>query len=241
MRYVKAIIAYDGGYFFGFQKQKSTPQTVTHKIEEALKSLNIDSSIVGSGRTDAGVHATGQIINFSIPHYWKDLNKLQRELNHKLEHIYIKKVTLVDMDFHSRFSAKRRIYRYVFKQKKPSIFEENYISYYPNFSSNKIEKALKLFEGEKDFKFFHKTGSPTHTTIREVYKTRYKKRGDYHFIYFEANGFLRAQVRMMVEIVMLYANNKLTLEELQEQIDGNKRYTNALASPQGLYLARILY
>ena len=241
MQNIKAVVAYNGNYFLGFQKQKSTPKTVTSNIEETLKSLNIDSSIVGSGRTDAGVHATGQVINFYIPNYWNDLTKLQRELNRKLEHIYIKKLSCVDKNFHSRFSAKRRIYRYVFKQKKPSIFEESYISFYPNFNSNKIIDALKLFEGEKDFKFFHKTGSTTHTTIREIYKTRYIKRGDYHFIYFEANGFLRAQVRMMVEIVMLYANNKLTLKELQEQIEAKKRYTNALAKPQGLYLARILY
>ncbi len=238
---VKAVISYDGGFFSGFQKQNSTQQTVTTQIENALKSLNINSKIIGSGRTDAGVHATGQIINFNLPNYWRDLKKLKEALNRKLNHIFIKLISKVDKDFHARFSAKRRVYRYVFKDKKPSIFEENYISYYSLFDEDILKEALKLFEGIHDFKFFYKTGSPIHTTVREIYKTRYMKRGDYHFIYFEANGFLRAQVRMMIEAIMLTSNNILTILELKEQIDAKKRYIDKLSSPKGLYLARIIY
>ncbi len=238
---VKAVISYDGGFFSGFQKQNSTQQTVTTQIENALKSLNINSKIIGSGRTDAGVHATGQIINFNLPNYWRDLKKLKEALNRKLNHIFIKLISKVDKDFHARFSAKRRVYRYVFKDKKPSIFEENYISYYSLFNKDILKEALKLFEGIHDFKFFYKTGSPIHTTVREIYKTRYIKRGDYHFIYFEANGFLRAQVRMMIEAIMLTSNNILTILELKEQIDCKKRYIDRLSSPKGLYLARIIY
>ena len=74
---VKAVISYDGSIYYGFQKQKSTTKTITHAIEEALNSLHIGSSIVASGRTDAGVHATGQIIHFNLPYFWSDLNKLK--------------------------------------------------------------------------------------------------------------------------------------------------------------------
>jgi len=238
---VKAVISYDGGFFSGFQKQKSTQQTVTTQIENALKSLNINSKIIGSGRTDAGVHSTGQVINFYLPNYWRDLKKLKEALNRKLNHIFIKSISKVDKNFHSRFSAKRRLYRYIFKDKRPYIFEENYISYYSLFNEDILKEALKLFEGVHDFKYFYKTGSPVHTTIREIYKTRYIKRGDYHFIYFEANGFLRAQVRMMIEAIMLTSKNSLTLFELKEQIEGKNRYTDRLSSPNGLYLARIIY
>jgi len=238
---IKAVIAYDGGFFSGFQRQKSTPDTVSHRIEVALKSLNIDSSIIGSGRTDAGVHASGQVISFELPDYWSDLERLSRELNRKLKHIYIKRLTLVDGDFHARFSAKRRIYRYVFKRRKPSVFEERYISHYSSFNQYILEEALSLFEGKHDFKFFHKTGSVVHTTVREIYRARYAQRGDYHFIYFEANGFLRAQVRMMVESALLSADDRLSLNYLKEQIDGVERHLNTLAKPEGLYLARVIY
>ena len=70
---VKAVITYDGSSFLGFQKQKSTTQTVTYAIEEALSSLHITGVITGSGRTDAGVHATGQVIHFDLPDFWTDL------------------------------------------------------------------------------------------------------------------------------------------------------------------------
>lgn len=238
---VKAVIAYDGSHYFGFQKQTSTKQTVTFAIEKALASLQIFSPITASGRTDAKVHASGQVIHFDLPPYWEDLGKLKSNLNRKLYDIHVKHITKVADDFHARFGAKKRTYRYVFKSSKPSIFEQKYISYYTNFDEKKLIKALECFVGEHDFNYFRKTGSYTHTTLRNIYATDYKKRGTYHFIYFTANGFLRAQVRMMVDTAMQYAQDRLTLKALQEQIDAKKRYTTSLAPPQGLYLANIIY
>jgi len=84
---VKAVISYDGSQYQGFQKQKSTKMTISTAIEDALASLQIDPAIVGSGRTDAGVHATGQVIHFDIPDFWHDLEKLKLNLNRKLTDI----------------------------------------------------------------------------------------------------------------------------------------------------------
>ena len=200
---VKAVLSYDGSFFQGFQKQTTTKKTITTSLESALQSLHIDSDIVGSGRTDAGVHATGQVIHFGLPDFWTDRKKLRWELNRKLEHIRIKHITQVDETFHARFSAKKRIYRYLFKKEKPSIFEENYIAHYPVFDPQRLQKALKAFEGKHDFHYFYKTGSDIYTTEKMIYRAYYKQFGNYHALYFEANGFLRAQVRMMVEAAML--------------------------------------
>ncbi|MCF6244789.1 MAG: tRNA pseudouridine(38-40) synthase TruA [Sulfurovum sp.] len=241
MQRVKAVISYDGSVYFGFQKQTSTKQTVTHDIIEALSSLEIRSDIIGSGRTDAGVHATGQVIHFDVPPYWSNLEKLTLNLNRKLTYIHIKHITKVSETFHARFSAKSRLYRYVFKTTKPSVFEQKYIANYPLFNTSSLIEALSAFEGTHDFDMFRKTGTHTHTSVRDIYKVRYKKRGDYHFIYFDANGFLRAQVRMMVDAAMLCATNKLTLNALKEQVDNQKKHTTSLAPPEGLYLARIIY
>ena len=238
---VKAVISYDGSHYFGFQKQTSTSKTIMSAIEVALHSLQIDSDIIGSGRTDAGVHASGQVIHFDLPNYWDDLTKLKLNLNRKLQHIQFKHIAKVDSGFHARFSAKKRLYRYVFKSTKPSVFEKTYISYYTAFDAQVLQKALQLFEGKHDFEYFRKTGSQTHTTIREIYSTRYKEYQGYHFIYFQANGFLRSQVRMMVDAAMLCAKEILTQEQLLEQIDCQKKHTSKLAPPEGLYLARILY
>lgn len=241
LKRVKAVIAYDGSAYFGFQQQKTTNQTITHALGSALGSLHIDGPIVGSGRTDAGVHASGQVIHFDIPPFWHDLKKLKVNLNRKLTSIQCKHITFVNDDFHARFSAKRRIYRYVFKTTTPSVFEQKYISKYAPFDASLLTAALKSFEGKHDFDFFRKTGTDTHSSIREVYSTKYVQRGAYHFIYFEANGFLRAQVRMMVDTAMQVAHGTLSLHALEEQLACTQKHTTKLAPPEGLYLARIIY
>jgi len=238
---VKAVIAYDGASFRGFQKQKSTKQTITTAIEDALISIGITSEIRGSGRTDAGVHATGQVIDFELPIFWQDLKKLKEVLNRKLKHISFKHISWVEDSFHARFSAKRRIYRYIFKTTTPSIFENRYIAHYPKFNQELLIESLKTFEGEHDFTNFLKTGTITHTNIRTIYKAYYKKYNGYHIIYFEANGFLRSQVRLMVEFAMRVALDKLTIQQQLEQLKLKNKYSTKLAPPQGLYLARIIY
>jgi len=241
MQRVKAVITYDGGYFQGFQKQKSTKETITTHVEIALRSLGIHDNIRGSGRTDAGVHATGQVIDFLLPDFWNDLEKLKFELNRKLKYISFKHISFVESEFHSRFSAKKRVYRYIFKTSTPSVFEQNHIAFYPSFNEVLLIKALNIFQGEHDFSNFIKTGSITHTNIREIYKAQYRPYNNYHIIYFEANGFLRSQVRMMVESAMQVSLGELKLEELKGQLELKKRYITKLAPPEGLYLARIIY
>jgi len=238
---VKAVIAYDGSMYQGFQKQTTTDRTITSAIEKALDSLHIDSSIVGSGRTDAGVHATGQIIHFDLPDFWSDLDKLKLNLNRKLTEIQFKHITHVPYNFHARFSAKKRLYRYIFKIQKPSVFEQRYISYYTDFNTTLLSQALTLFEGEHDFNYFHKTGTATHTTVRKIYQANYIQRNNYHYIYFQANGFLRSQVRMMVEAAMQCATREITAKQLVEQITCQEKHTTRLAPPEGLYLAKIFY
>lgn len=238
---VKAVISYDGSDYQGFQKQTTTKSTITRAIEDALLSLQIDSPIVGSGRTDAGVHASGQVIHFDLPDFWNDLEKLKHNLNRKLTDIFFKHITPTANDFHARFGAKKRLYRYVFKTHKPSVFEQKYISHYHEFNPDLLIKALKVFEGKHDFHLFHKTGTVTHTTVREIYRTDYRERNGYHFIYFQANGFLRSQVRMMVDAAMLCARKEMRVEQLQEQLHCQRKHTTRLAPAEGLYLAKVIY
>lgn len=238
---VKAVIAYDGSSFEGFQRQKRTENTVTTAIEQALRTLQIDSEITGSGRTDAGVHATGQVIHFDLPYYWHDLRKLRYVLNRRLETIAFKHISSVSETFHARFDARKRVYRYLFKTTKPTLFERNYVSHYRAFDPDILTRALQIFEGAHDFVYFHKTGADPHTTCRHIYRADYRTFGAYHAIYFEANGFLRSQVRMMVAAAMQCANGELDLTALKRQLAGKARYTTSLASGKGLYLARVLY
>ncbi|MDD5406873.1 MAG: tRNA pseudouridine(38-40) synthase TruA [Sulfurovaceae bacterium] len=238
---IKAVIAYDGSAFHGFQKQSHTKQTVATAIESALKNLKIESKIVASGRTDRGVHATGQIIHFDIPPFWNDVEKLKNELNRKLQAIKIKHIVIANDMFHARFDVKKRLYRYYFTTKKPSIFMRNYLAHYDSFDKQKLTHALSMFKGEHDFNAFCKTGSTPTTTIRTISKSYLSFHNGVYCISFEADGFLRSQVRMMVSAAMKCAQGEFELKQLQEQLDDEQIHFTTLAPPEGLYLSHVFY
>ncbi len=238
---IKATISYDGSKFFGFQCQKSTDKTVTSTIYQALQKLGIDSKVIGSGRTDRGVHATGQVIHFDVPPYWSDLSKLHTMLNRHLHpHIHVRKLQKVSEDFHARYSAKRRAYRYILTKKPFCVFDAAYLTYH-NYDEEPIKEAIRLFEGEHDFRYFYKSGSDTQSTVRTIYKARAYAHKEFFILYFEANGFLRAQVRMMVDFLLAIGEDKLTRYHLLEQLAGKSRYLTTLAPPNGLYLCKVIY
>jgi len=238
---IKAIIAYDGTAFEGFQRQKHTDRTVTGALEAALGDLGIDSPVIGSGRTDAGVHATGQVIHLDLPSYWNDLTKLREHLNGRLDAIHIKHIRSVPNDFHARYDAKKRIYRYLFSPKTPSVFFRNYVSYRPVYDLKRLSEVLKLFEGTHDFGYFKKTGSHTENDTRTLYKTRLYSRADYVVIYFEANGFLRSQVRMMLSAAFETVEKNLDPQCIIDQLQGREKHFTTPVSPNGLYLSRVIY
>ncbi|HIE34962.1 MAG TPA: tRNA pseudouridine(38-40) synthase TruA [Campylobacterales bacterium] len=239
---VKATIAYDGSRFFGFQSQKSTKNTVATSLQIALNSLNIDSKIVASGRTDRGVHATNQVIHFDLPSYWQDFKKLKEHLNQRLfPAIIIKKIEPAFDNFHARFSAKKRAYRYILSTKEPNPFEANYITFVKDIDFKKIEDSINLFKGKHDFRFFQKSANNANSSIREIYRAKVYRFKEYIIIYFEANGFLRSQIRMMVDFLLKIGKSRLTKAELKEQLLCKKQYSSTLSPPYGLYLCRVVY
>ena len=240
---VKAVISYNGALFYGFQAQSNRPNTILGNLNRVAEKLGIRSKIVGSGRTDRGVHATGQVIHFDLPSHWyNNLKKLKSVYNQLLyPHIQIKAITPVSNNFHARYDAKRRIYRYIYKSTPPTPFENMYLSHIDNIDPQKLKIALKKFEGEHNFEFFHKKGSQPTTTIRTIFRTDIKVYGKYIILYLEANGFLRSQVRMIVAAATRYMNNTLTLKQIEEQLLGGAVHTTTLAPPNGLYLARVIY
>jgi len=240
---VKAVIAYDGSRFFGYQSQTTTTRTVAGALQRTAQSLGIESPIVASGRTDRGVHATGQVIHFDVPPHWQTRLKRLRELfNRRFEgSVRFKHITPVDETFHARFDARRRIYRYLIKQTEPSPFEAPFCHYLPALDLTALRKALSVFEGEHDFNLFHKTGSDPASTIRTIYRAYAIESGRYVRIYFEANGFLRGQVRLMTATALAAAEKKVAIEAIKEQLKGQRRFQLAPVPPNGLYLARVLY
>ena len=239
---IKAVIAYDGSRFEGFQSQKHTQNTVVGVLQKALERTGIATKVIGSGRTDRGVHATGQVIHFDLPQYWNDLKKLRNYLSaYCAPFIKIKHFYPVPSDFHARYSAKRRAYRYILSHKEPTPFEAAYLTYAPPFDRKSIQRALKIFEGRHDFTYFMKTGSDTKSAIRTIYKASLYPYQEKTVIYIEADGFLRAQVRMMVDFLLKIARGELGPKELEEQLSLKIRHSTTLAPPNGLYLAKVIY
>jgi len=213
------------------------------RFGEALHSVGIFCTPLASGRTDTGVHALCQPIAFDIPQYWeKELNKLRLHLNHKLyPYIKIKQLNPVNDDFHPRFHAKRRVYRYAVKIGEHDPFLSDYMTFIESLDTAKIEEAIKLFEGEHDFALFKKTGSEEKSSVRIIYKTSFYRYKGLYVFRFEANSFLRSQIRLMVGALLDISGAKITNEELKEQIGNTQRHTTKIAPPNGLYLSRVIY
>ncbi|BDQ26432.1 tRNA pseudouridine synthase A [Helicobacter heilmannii] len=244
MRRFKLTLAYDGSAFMGFAKQEGH-NTIEGALESALKRLNISSLITAAGRTDKGVHAICQVVAFDAPAFWS-APKLLAHLAPKLApYIVCKSLELVDLDFHPRFCAYKRRYRYLFTQSPLSPFFTRYMAAHPHGALEKIQEALNCFVGTHDFKYFCKTGSnPAHTrrTIFKAFCYPFKVgRLDLVVVVLEANGFLRSQVRLMLKAVLKCSLGQLSLADLRAQIALKTRVCTDLAPSSGLYLSRVFY
>lgn len=230
-------LSYNGTHFLGSQTQKETSNTILGNLESSLNALNINSKVVASGRTDKGVHANGQVCHIDLPPYWKDLEKLKKSLNEMIpKALHVENIKEVNKDFHARYSAKKRVYRYIIKEGKGNPFSDDFISYLDYVNFTEVQKNIKLFVGSFDFKYFMKTGSDVGSTCREIYKAFAYKHNGYIILYFEANGFLRSQIRLMVASLL-----ELDEYQIKKQLQCEKKYNIKPAKCNGLYLAKIKY
>jgi len=157
-----------------------------------------------------------------------------------LPSIYFKKIEKVN-NFHPRFDAKKRSYRYILS---PIInpFIANYTTYYPKkINKTILNEALNLLKGTHDFEYFAKTGSDVNNYIREIYDAYLLEYKNFTIIKIIGNGFLRGQIRIIVDFLLKINENKLTLHDLKLQLNKEKLINKHLAPPQGLYLERIWY
>ena len=234
---VSLIIAYDGSSYLGSQIQKETTNTIFGELENVLSKINIDFRVVASGRTDKGVHATGQVCHIDIPQYWNNLVKFKRVLNSMLpSSIQVKHIKQVHNEFHARYSAKKRVYRYVIKQGSSNPFENQFITFIDKVNFKTLQNNIKLFIGEHNFINFMKTGSDTNSSIRIIYKAFAYIYKDSIILNFEANGFLRSQIRLMVGSLL-----QLNEKEIKEQLECTNIHKIKPAPSNGLYLAKIKY
>lgn len=237
----KITVSYDGFEFNGSQTQPDK-SSVEDRILEAFKRLNVDVKIILSGRTDKGVHATGQVFNVHLPEHFHQTQQLKKLLNHHLPlSIRVLNIKAVPLDFHARFSAKKRVYRYVITQNELTPFISRYITHVQMVNVEKIQEAIVEFIGEHDFEYFQKKGSDKLNFHKEVYEAKFYAYKEFYIFKFKANSYLRSQIRLMVGFLLAISQGKHTKEELRQQLKKEKRIHFKPADGYGLYLAKVIY
>lgn len=242
----KAIIAYDGTNFHGFQRQPKG-RTVQEEIEKTLtKMASKRIEIHGSGRTDAGVHALGQVIHFDFP-YERPLEKMRFGLDTQTpDDIAVKNVEIVAEDFHCRYLVKEKTYEFRVDIGKPrSPFRRFYASYYPYpINVEKIQRALPDFLGTHDFTSFCSTGSSVDDKTRTIYEANLQvsEAGDELIFTFRGDGFLYKMIRIMVGTLLKIGNDRMPEDGIPAIIAGKDRnLAGPTAHPEGLYLKEVSY
>ena len=199
---LKLVFSYDGSKFQGSQTQPHE-NGVEDALGAALAHLGIFSKIISSSRTDKGVHANNQVACVECGEHFSDLTRLKALINrHAHPAVHVKFISRVQDCFHPRYDATARAYRYVINHGEFSPFLAPYETFLPRFDLNLANELLALFVGEHDFSAFMKLGSDVKSPVRRVKKAFCYARGERSIIVFKANGFLRAQVRLMVASVL---------------------------------------
>lgn len=244
MRNIALVIEYDGTNYHGWQCQ---PNGIT--VEEALRGvvariLDHDVKIYAGGRTDAGVHASGQVVNF---HTGKDvpLISLRKGLNSMLpDDIKVKAALEVDRSFHARYSARSKVYSYIIANAPfHSPFHFRYSWHIPyKIDSGIMDEAIQDIKGEHDFAAFKKKDEIYKSTVRNILLAGVKRRGEFIYVVIEATGFLRYMVRNIVGTLVLVGTGKLKRDDLLTILASKDRiHAGPTAPAKGLFLRRIRY
>jgi tRNA pseudouridine38-40 synthase len=238
----KLTIQYDGTDYAGWQIQQnavSVQEVITKSINQILQE---EINLVGSGRTDAGVHALGQVANFVLTREL-DIYKFKHSLNSVLPNeISITEIKTVDENFHSRFDAKKRSYVYLITNQKSPFYYRYAYQLNTEFEITKLNELSSVIPGKKDFTSFSKNNPDVENKVCQVFEAHWRKQKNLIIFYIEANRFLYGMVRAIVGS-LLKAYDKKNGEKYLEEIFNFKNRNEAADSvpAKGLYLYKVKY
>ncbi len=241
----RLTIEYDGSDFHGWQKQKKD-RTVQDEIEKALSVMTGEKIVInGSGRTDAGVHAHGQVANFKSDSGLSP-ETFQKGLNSLLpDDVVILDCRQVDAQFHARYDVKRKIYQYnILNRIIPSAIMRHYVWFIRRkLDVEAMKEAAGHLVGSHDFKSFEGTGSPRSSTVRQVFRAEVRQTDTANVVFeIEADGFLKFMVRNIVGTLVDVGHGKLTPDDFNNIFHSrNRNLAGATAPPQGLFLVKVVY
>ena len=244
MRNIKLTIEYDGKDFGGWQKQPNK-LNIQGTIEQAINSITGEEvSLNASGRTDAGVHALGQVANFKTDSNLP-IEKFPIAINARLKKsIRIISAEEVDERFHSRLTCKQKTYRYIINNSKygTAIYRNLEVNIPQKLNVEKMKEAVKYFEGEHDFKAFKASGTSSKSSIRTIYGAKVYKENERIIIELTGNGFLYNMVRIIAGTLVEVGQEKIEPKYIEKIIqDGKRENAGKTLPPQGLYLVKVDY
>ncbi len=245
---IKLTIEYEGTKYYGWQRQKGF-LSIQGILEEKISQITQEKIVLnGSGRTDAGVHALGQVANFktnsSIP--WAELPFI---LNRLLPlDIRIKKAERVDDNFHARYSAVSKIYHYYILNSNQnnnylSIFLRSYVyCVYSKINLEEMKKASKFLQGKHDFASFACSGSRIRNWERTIKDVNITREGNIFCFHFEADAFLYKMVRTIVGTILEVGKEKINYSEIKTILEAKDRKMAGKTVPaKGLFLMQVKY
>ncbi len=241
---IKLTIEYDGTDYHGWQVQPNG-KTIQEVLEHALSEILREKVRVnGSGRTDAGVHALGQVANIVCTRD-VDLWKLQRALNGLTSaDIVVKKVESVSDSFDARRDAQKRVYEYrIWNHHWPSVFDRRFAYHvHTPLDLSAMEESIRVLEGEHDFSSFQASGCDAAHPIRRVYSNSIKASGNVLVYRIEANAYLRHMVRNIVGTLIEVGRGEHRATGIAELLRAKDRTrAGPTAPPQGLFLVEVEY
>lgn len=247
MRNIKVTIAYDGTNYYGFQEQRGTRfQTVQGVLEEKLsKLIGREIRVTGAGRTDSGVHARGQVINFDPGDWPVPPEKVKYALNSLLpDDIVALESVEVPASFHARFSAVSKSYRYtIYNGRMPSPFLRLYSYHVPRpLDVEAMQAGARHLVGRHDFSAFRALGTPVKTTVRTLLEAGVTREGDLVFVDLKAEGFLYHMARMITGTLIRVGLGKIPPEEVAVILAGRDSLKAGPTVPaRGLCLEKVEY
>ncbi|MEN8192465.1 MAG: tRNA pseudouridine(38-40) synthase TruA [Bacteroidota bacterium] len=244
MKNYRLLIQYNGKSFSGWQRQPNVP-TIQQQIEDSIYTITKERiNLIGSGRTDTGVHALGQSANFRI-----DTELDNRKFLHSLNSILPNEIAIIDMyevneNFHARFDAQKRSYLYIINPLK-SPFHKDFAYYYPpieKISINKLNEISSKFIGEYDFTSFAKKNTDVKEKTCNISYAKWRKSKGLYLFRIDSNRFLHGMVRTIVGTILEVAEKNLSENVIMDIIESKEREKAGRGvPPEGLFLYKVQY
>ena len=244
MRNLRLDICYDGSRYKGWQRLPGTDATIQGKIEQCLtRILGEEIEISGSGRTDAGVHARGQVANFHCKSTMPAPEILENLRRYLPEDIGIYSCKDCSERFHARLNAKEKTYLYrIWNSEAPCVFERKYVAVMSDkLDLAAMEAAGKYLEGEHDFSAFCGNPKFRKSTVRFIRSVKIQRVGEEVRMYFTGNGFIHNQVRIMAGTLVEVGRGERTSGSITGLFGNKRSEAGFLAPAQGLCLMEVTY